>query len=226
MKTIKALVLLVFAASLFVACGSEQTAEEKAKEQLNEGVDKISDGINDMTKGVEGGLADALNKLEDAVDDISENVGEANKKPINFRKLKEVLPEKNDGFTRTKAGGETNSIGGFGVSKAEAKYEKDDMKMDVELIDMGSAGGALAGFASWAMVDIDKENDDGFERTTTFKGNKAYEKCRKGRCEFAIFVGNRFMLTTKGRNVEIDDLHDLVNSFDIKKLESMKDEEG
>lgn len=39
-----------------------------------------------------------------------------------------------------------------------------------------AGSGALIGVAAWSMIDRDKETENGYEKTTTYKGNKAYEK--------------------------------------------------
>ncbi len=224
MKTIKFLTVIFMGVMLFASCTTEQKQpEEKAADKIKEGADKISEGLNDVANDVEGGLADAMNKLENAVEEMAENSG-VKKEPVNFRKLKDLMPESTDGFKRMNASGETNSVGGLGVSQAKASYEKGDKKIDLEIQDFGGVGSAIAGFASWSIVKIDKESDNGFERTTTYKGHKAYEKCNRDRCEFSVFVGKRFMLSAKGRNIEMDDLHDLVDAIGTRKLESLSDE--
>ena len=228
MKTLNALFLMLLAVLLINACMCNgKTAEEKTTDQINEGVEKLNEGIGDVAKGVEGGLADALNQLEDAVGNLQEEGG-AKKKPLNFRKLKELLPESASGFTRTKSSGESTGMAGFNVSTAKAKYENGDKKVDVDIIDAGGFGMAMMGLAAWSMVEVDKESDDGFERTTTYKGNKAFEKCNGNRCEFSVFVAKRFIMTVKGRgkDLKIDDLHDIADEIGTSKLESMKDDEG
>ncbi len=221
-----AYLLMGFGLFFFSSCGGDsQTAEEKAAEEISKATEGLAETLGGAAKDVEGGLAGALSQLESAVEDLSDEKV-AKKKPLNFRKLKEILPESASGFTKTKTSGESTGMAGFSISTAKAKYENEDKKIDVEVIDAGGVGMAMMGLAGWSMIEIDKESDDGFERTTTYEGNKAFEKCRKTRCEFSIFVANRFVVTTKGRNVEIEDLHNIVNAIGIKTLEGMKDQEG
>ncbi len=228
MKGIRSFLFLLFATSFFFACESEKTPEEKAADKIDEGVEKIAEGFEDVAKEVEGSFADALSQLEDAVENLSEEGGKVKRKPVNFRKLKALFPDSASGFSKGKAIGESTGVAGFKVSKAETSYENGDKKVDVEIIDTGGIGMATMGLAAWSMIDIDKETENGFERTTTYKGNKAFEKCDRNRCEFLVFVAKRFLVSTKGRggNLSIDDLHDIVNKIGLKKLERMKDEEG
>jgi hypothetical protein len=219
MKKLNPLFLMFFAVLVITACGSnEKTESEKAAEKLNEDIENVA---NDL----EGGLAGALSQLENAVDNLQDESG-TKKKPLNFRKLKDLLPESASGFSRTSSSGESTGMAGFNVSTAKAQYEDGDKKIDVDIVDAGGVGMAMMGLAAWSMIEVDKESDNGFERTTTYKGNKAFEKCNNGRCEFSVFVAKRFIMTIKGRNVEIGDLHDIADDIGLDNLEDLKDEEG
>lgn len=226
MKKLNFFSFMLLAVLVFTACGgSEKTEEEKAAEHIKEATDKINESIGDATKNIEGGLAGAMSQLEKAVGSIQDDTG-TKKKPLNFRKLKDLMPESASGFSRTSSSGESTGMAGFNVSTAKAKYEKEDKQIEVDIVDAGGVGMAMMGMAAWSMMEMDKETDTGFERTTTYKGNKAYEKCNGQRCEFSVFVAQRFVMTVKGRNVEINDLHEIVDDIGLNKLESMKDEEG
>lgn len=230
MKTLKsAYFLLLFCVTLILSCGGESKSDDKSSDKINEGLEKLSEGLGEKakeaSKEIEGGLAGAMSQLEKSLEGLGEE-GVVKKKPVNFRKLKELLPEDTDGYSRSNYEGESNGMAGFSVSTAKAKYSKDDQIIDVELIDAGGLGAAMMGMAAWSLVEVDKESDNGFERTTTYKGNKAFEKCNRKRCEFSVFVAKRFVMTLKGRNVEMDELHDLADEIGIRNLESMKDDEG
>ena len=219
--------LLLICLFLF-ACGSsepEKTAEEKAADKISNALSDLKKDLGETTKDMEGDLGDAISQISDAVKDINIE-GASNKKPVNFRKLKELIPERVNGFERTKSGGESTGAMGFKVSTVEATFEKGDQRIEIDLVDAGGMGSAFMGMAAWSLIEVDKENESGFERTTTHKGHKAFEKCNNGRCEFSIFIAKRFLLTAKGRNVEIDDLHDIIDDIGIDELEDMKDTFG
>lgn len=219
MKTKKPIVFLICLASLFAACTGVVSDTEKA-------ADNLTKTIEDATKNGENNINDAINQLEDLAKNLQKD-GDGNvKKPVNFRKLKNLLPENANGFEKTNAKGESTGAMGFNISQVEAKYEKGDKKVELNIVDAGGIGTAIMGMASWSVIQIDKESDTGFERTTTYKGRKAFEKCNNKRCEFALIIANRFIVTSKGRNVDIEDLHDLVEEVGLDDLESMKDEEG
>jgi len=64
---------------------------------------------------------------------------------------------------------------GFTISKAEADYNNEDysQRIDIEITDLSGATG-YAGLAAWgwAMVDIDKESETGYEKTLSTKGTR------------------------------------------------------
>lgn len=145
--------------------------------------------------------------------------------PVDFRKLKEMLPASAAGMERTEASGEKNGAMGFSLSQAEGKYEKDDASMEVNIVDTGGVGGmAMMGMAAWAMAEVDKETSTGYEKTTRIDGNKAYEKYDNERKngELNILVGDRFIVSVKGRNVSMDQMKDTLDDLDLDKLAKME----
>ena len=99
------------------------------------------------------------------------------------------------------ATGEKSAAMGFGASQAEGKYKGGgEARLKIKIVDTAGFGGiALAAFGLAAM-EVDKETDDGYERTTTLGGNKAFEKynnkAKNG--ELKVLVGNRFIVEIDG----------------------------
>lgn len=160
---------------------------------------------------------------------LSENLNKGKKvTPVDFRELKALLPEQIGNLKRTNASGERSSAMGINISKAEADYNDDEYRksIDVEITDMGNISG-LTGFGAfgWYMVDVDKENDEGYERTFNYQGNKAYEKYNNKYQdgEISVLVGKRFVVEVRGNNVSPDELRAALGTIDLGKLESMKD---
>ena len=148
---------------------------------------------------------------------------------VNFRKLKELLPEEIDDLKRTGFSGEKTNAFGIKVSKAEGEYKSEDNKQNIKItiLDMGSMKG-LAGMTAfaWSWAEIDKESDDGFERTFEYKGHKAYEKynTKYQDGEVQVLVAKRFMVEVKGNDVPMEKIHSALDEVNIGDLESMKDE--
>ena len=168
-------------------------------------------------------FTESMKKLEDMMS------GGEKVEVVNFRKLKELLPEELDDMKRTDFSGEKTNAFGIKVSKAEGKYKSEDNKQKIEItiLDMGSMKG-LAGMTAfaWSWAEIDKESDHGFERTFEYKGHKAYEKYNSNYQdgEIQVLVAKRFMVEVKGNDVPVEKIHSALDEVNIGVLESMKDE--
>ena len=172
-----------------------------------------------------------IKSLDDFVDnmkDVQKNMEEGQKyEVVDFRDLKALLPESLGDLKRANAEGEKSGSMGFTISKAEADYNNEDysQSMDIEITDLAGASG-FAGLAAWgwAMVDIDKETETGYEKTTKYKGHKAYEKYdneyQNGSIE--VLVSGRFMVSVSGNNVPMEMIKSSMDEIDFAKLESMK----
>ena len=170
------------------------------------------------------------------LDDFVDNMKEAQKsmeegkkyEVVDFRELKALLPESIGDLKRTNAEGEKSSAMGFTVSKAEADYNNEDysQRIDIEITDLSGATG-FAGMAAWgwAMVDIDKETDTGYEKTMKYKGHKAFEKYNNQDKYGSIetLVSGRFMVSVNGNNVPMAVIKSAADQIDIGKLEAMKE---
>ncbi len=173
-----------------------------------------------------------IKSVDDFVDnmkDVQKNMEEGQKyEVVDFRDLKALLPESLGDLKRANAEGEKSGAMGFTISKAEADYNNEDysQSMDIEITDLAGASG-FAGLAAWgwAMVDIDKETETGYEKTTKYKGHKAYEKYdnenQNGSIE--VLVSGRFMVSVSGNNVPMEMIKSSMDEIDFAKLESMKD---
>ncbi|MCZ7609974.1 MAG: hypothetical protein M5U17_07380 [Ignavibacterium sp.] len=161
--------------------------------------------------------------------EVSEGFTEGKKvNPVDFRELKALLPEAIASLKRTNIEGEKVAAMGMNISTANADYSDDqnNQSIDLKITDMGNIAG-LSGLAAygWYMVDIDKENETGYEKTTTFKGNKAYEKYNNQDKygELSILVAKRFVVEANGNNVSMNEIKAAAEMIDFSKLESWKD---
>ena len=143
---------------------------------------------------------------------------------VDFRALKTLLPESVGDLKRVSATGEKEVAMGFGASHALGKYKGDgDARLSIKIVDTAGIGGiALAAFGL-AAVEVDKETDDGYERTTTLGGNKAFEKynskSRNG--EVKVLVGNRFIIEIDGDAIPMEAIKDAVSKVDLAKLQGL-----
>lgn len=151
--------------------------------------------------------------------------GGKNVDPLDIEKLKPFVPETFAGLAKKSSKAEKAGALGIMVSKAEARYadEAGGKRAELEVSDVGGAGGMLA-FAGWAMVQGEKQDEYGSEKTGKVDGRLVHEKVRKdGRNEYNVVLGERFIVTAKGEGLDINTLKSAVASLDLGKLEAMKD---
>jgi hypothetical protein len=203
---------ILFLSTLLIlsSCGkSGDQPTEKQKSEDKTGIKSLDDFVNN-------------------VEEAQKNMEEGKKyEVVDFRELKALLPESIGDLKRTNAEGEKTGAMGFTISKAEADYNSEDhsRSIDIEITDFTSATG-IAGMAvwGWAMADIDKETESGYEKTTKYKGHKAFEKYNNqnqyGSLE--VLVADRFMVSVDGNNVPMAVIKSAMDQIDISKLETMK----
>ena len=145
--------------------------------------------------------------------------------PIAIDQLKPFVPETFAGLPKKSSNAEKSGIASLMVSKAEATYGNDaDKRVTLEISDTGGASGLL-GLATWAGIQGEKEDEYGSERTQKVGGRLVHEKVSKrgGSNEFALVLGDRFVVSASGVGVDLNDLKTAVTGLDLGKLESMKD---
>ena len=220
------LILVALCFSL-ISCGfsTKEDAERKSDDK-----EKTEETSNTEKTGIK--LIDQINEIGKSVEEAAKNMEEGKVvKAVNFRELKKLLPETAAGIPRENAIGETNSMLGYTISRTEGKYRYEDRsqkaQMDIEITDAAATQIVLVGLAAWSMMDVDKEDDYGYERTMKYKGGKAYQKydSKRKRGEFSTLVGERFYVSVKGRNVEMDDIIDVMDNLDFKSMEKLQPDE-
>lgn len=199
MKTAHLTVCLLASVFLLSNCGGKK--EEEKKETPKTGLE-------------------ALQNLADEAEKLSKD---GPKEVVDAKLLKELLPTDADGLPRKEASSEKTGAMGFQVSTANARYREGDSSIEVSIVDVAGTG-AIMGMAAWAMVDVDKENDSGYEKTTKYKEHKAFEKYNNDSKdgELAVLLANRFVVSVKGNNVSMDKIKATIDDIDLAKLADMK----
>lgn len=193
---------LLFAVLLpILACGGKQVTN----------ADQEDGNSNEPTTDI----TEAIQQVQNQAAQLQEG------EPLPFRELQEVLPEKLNGLDRTSKSGQTNGAMGFKISQAEAKYQTDSgEKIEVEIFDTGGLKMGVMSMAAWASLEMDKEDDNGYERTSTIQGFKAFEKYNKRsqRSELSLLVKERFVVKATGKNMEMKKLKAAVKALPLQKL--------
>lgn len=196
--------------------------------QINDDKDGEADGDATTTEQAaddkaapEGfaGVTEALNQAQQA---LSGNQDGEEIEVLDFRVLKEQLPEEAGDLERTDATGERTSAFGIKFSQATGQYEGDGGQMDLTIIDMGTlTGAAMLGYA-WLQAEFDRESDQGYERTLEFEGYPAFQKFENDgqRFEMQVVIGQRIIVQAEGQGMEMDEVEEVVGDVvdDVKGL--------
>jgi len=211
MITQKQVFLFLFIASLSLyACGgndeaaSEQETTEQTEETNQSPQEAAQKAVEEMQKQMSGD-------------------GEA-KEVIDFRKLKAELPAELSGMERVSHTGEKVGAMGFKMSMAEAKYQEGESQLEVTLIDYAGLGIAKMSLASWTTIEVDRETETGYERTTTIDGYKAFEEYDRERKEgkVSILAGGRYIVNIEGKGIEEDAMRAALDELDLGAIMSIE----
>ncbi|MDQ6917408.1 MAG: YIP1 family protein [Pseudomonadota bacterium] len=142
--------------------------------------------------------------------------------PVDFHRLKDMLPDKIGGMRRTEASGQSGEAMGIKGSSATARYEGGDGSLQIEISDLGSLSG-LAGLAAKFDPNLEKETDTGYERTKRVDGQLVHERYdRRARSgEVSVILNNRFSVTVNGSGVDAGVLTGALKEVDLSKLATM-----
>lgn len=210
--------IAVFAcAALFWQCGQNPTTTEETEDEPTTTTSTTTDGndTDDTPSTPQDAMQEAMNQLQNLQNGETVEV-------VNFRDLKDLLPETLIGLNRTSHTGEKAGAMGFSISQAEASYGEGDKTMDINIVDGGGIGMAQMGFAAWAMAEIDREDDNGWAKTTTIAGHKAYQEHNNdGSGSVGILVGGRGVINVEYDGLNEDEVEKAVRSLDINQLESL-----
>ncbi len=233
--TLSATVVSLCAAALLTACGPspEQVAREEAMKKLEQAAKDMEAAGKRMESGAAKGgqdvgaaVGDMMKALGGIAGAASGAAGAASYEPIDFRKLKEALPQELAGFEKGESSGEKNNAFGISVSEAKQSFRTADgnKRVRFEITDPGSLAGPFALANMWMNVEVDKETSSGYEKTSTVDGRKLHEKWDKSgqHGEIQMVIGNRFMVEVDANGIEMSDVKSLVSKIDVAKLEAMK----
>ncbi len=140
--------------------------------------------------------------------------------PVDFHKLKDMLPDSLPGMQRKEASGQSGEAMGLKGSSATARYSDGaGANVSIEIADMGSLSG-LAGLAAKFDPNMEKETDTGYERTTKVDGQLVHERYdRRARSgEVGIIVVDRFVVTVRGEGVDAAALTGTLKQIDLTRL--------
>jgi hypothetical protein len=199
--------LWLFAAILFASCSgssSKDTKEEGTKETTEESSSPSKD------------MASSVNETQKRIDELK-------KVPvITNDQLKSFFPTELNGMKRSEFS--VTNMTGFATGTAE--YKKDDTtEYKVMIYDCaGEAGSAFYGMQYLTGWNMEREDENGYEKTVSFMGSKALEQFSKSSNRYTLnFVtAERFWVTLEGRNTGLDNLKSFAQALNLEKLKDLK----
>lgn len=222
---------LLVITGFLIGCGGSDAADAEQEivrqERDDERNDRRSRNNNDDNEPQ--GLEDAFSQLGSALEEMGEALGgNTSVEPVNFRDLREVLPGRVRGLDKGKSSGETTGALGFKVSTVEQVYENGDERLEITIVDLGTLRNAAVLGMDWLNMEVDREDDNGFERTTEIDGHPALEKCQTmgstERCEVHLIVAERFVVDLESKGLSVRQMRDALDDIDLRKLEKMRNE--
>ena len=149
--------------------------------------------------------------------------------PIDYKKLKDLVPDKLTDLKRTNLEGQKISAGDLNMSQVTAQFGPEEGKENapeahVEITDYAATKAVAEGLTAWQSLTIDKEGDSGIEKTFKIEDQPAYETWQAdGKSgQVMLFVAKRYLVTVNGTNVTADQLKKLAEALPIKKLAELK----
>lgn len=200
--------LMIATCVLVVACGGDKEAEvaEQPAESMADAATQMSQAAEQMGKAAQQMAA-----------------GQASDVPlIPAQTLQERFPKSIDGMERYESEREESGVMGMKVSVASARYRDDTRSLEITMTDAGGTGMLAAMGAAWAMVDVDRTREDGYERTVTIDGNRGFESERRYDggvdSELQVMVGGRLLVKLDGSGVSMDATKRALKDLNVKSL--------
>lgn len=203
----KQFIVLFALMTLFAACNNSAKKEEAINTEKTETDNSVTSSANDVVAASDQGQ----NRLEEL----------RSLPPISNETLKSFFPAEVNGMKRSSF----NVTNAMGYAVGTAGYKKDDnTRYSVGIYDCaGEAGAAFYGVSYLARMNMEREDDNGYEKTVAYKGTNALESFDKNNHTHKLhFVaGDRFWVMIEG-NEGLDNLKSFAEGLGLDKLKGAK----
>jgi len=193
---------------IVVACKKENNPLNKIKEATTK-VKEAKHGlenVNEIIKGAED--------LEKNIEKLSELT------PVTKEQIKAWMPKELNDLKRT----EYNIGGVMGISTFKLTFKGDaDKKINITISDGAGKGSAIiAMFSMMQNMEIDKENESGYERTQTFDGQHTLVKYQSAenyeKSTLQCLFNNRFGVEATAWKMTPDELWSYLKALNLENL--------
>ena len=195
-------------AAILIASCSGSSSKDTKEEATKETSEETSSSSKDM--------ASSASETQKRIDELK-------KVPvITNDQLKSFFPTELNGMKRSEFS--VTNMTGFATGTAE--YKKDDTtEYKVMIYDCaGEAGSAFYGMQYLTGWTMEREDENGYEKTVSFMGSKALEQFSKSSNRYTLnFVtAERFWVTLEGRNTGLENLKSFAQALNLEKLKDLK----
>lgn len=181
----------------------------------------------------EGGLAEETAIEDDPYAAMLEQVTAAimggvtnTTKVVDVNALIALLPHEVAGGVQTNLTSQSFGAFGLAIAQCQADYlPAGGGQITIKISDTAGVGDGLMSIAreSWLGAELDMETEDGFDRTTEFRGMKAYEQYSK-RARSGLFntlAHDRFMVEIQGHGVTYKAIEEARDGLDFDTLSNL-----
>jgi len=206
----KQIIVLLTCAALTGACNNsnkKDTVSSEKTETEKKDADNSSSGSTDDNSSTSNDLGQQrINELQKL-------------QPVSNETLKSFFPAEAMGMKRSSFS--VNSALGYAVGTAE--YRKDDTTTyNVGIYDCaGQAGSAFYGISYMSRLNMEREDDNGYEKTVSFAGTNAIEQYEKynHKHHLNFLSGDRFWVSVDGTE-GLDKLKEFISTLGLDKLKA------
>ncbi|UCF66733.1 MAG: hypothetical protein JSV80_13235 [Acidobacteriota bacterium] len=136
-------------------------------------------------------MREAMQQLAEQMQAMQQQPGAA--EPVDFRKLKEFLPEQLLGLPRAESDARKNEAMGIATATASATYRDEgdaDHRIDVKITDTGTMGGYATMAQHGLAMDFEEESATSFHRSVTVSGIRGRESWdgESGESELTLLI--------------------------------------
>jgi len=213
-----ALMLVAGTLIISVACGKSDA--EKQADEAAANLEKASEALSKAAEGTGSAedLAAGMKSLTEALKGDGKTVD-----PVSFQSLEALLPSLS-GWERDTPRSE-RMTSPVAYAQTEAHYSRGDASLDITITDSGFAQAVLAPFSMMAMMGMNRESREGYEKSVTLDGQPGFEEWRNENRdgELTLLVGKRFLVAVKGSQLPgAGTLQDAARAIDFGKLAALQ----
>lgn len=203
--------------------GAKETAQQsQGAEQVRQGAENVQQGAEAMGKAAGQNAEQMAQGLQQMAQGFQQ-MAQGSAKPVDFEQLKALLPEVN-GWTRSGSRGEQVNMP-IAISRAEARYRKDESEIELEITDTALSQMLLAPMSMFLASGYEERSDEGHKKATKIADQPAMEEwnARSKRGEVTAVVANRFIVKATGRDVaDLGAVKQIIGAVSLSKLASLK----